>query len=171
MHKDQVAGMWDSLRQIHGITLRAIQAVPHDKIDARPVAKMRSPKELVAHMYTTMRDVTDGVAKGQFAMNEAADSGAGIKTHEDLIRYAEDCWMAADRAVGSLSEAQLTAAVKTPWGGDYPGFVCVHIIYDEHLHHRGQLFTYLRALGGEPPIMWDFENNAPEYRPRAAQKA
>lgn len=171
MHKDTVAGMWDSLRQIHGITLRVLQAIPKDKIDAHPVAKMRSPKELVAHMYTTMRDVTVGVGKGQIVSDEGADSGTGIKTYDELIRYAEECWKTSDRAVASLSESQLSAAVKTPWGMDFPGFVCIHIIYDEHLHHRGQLFTYLRALGGEPPMMWDFENNAPEYRPRAAQKA
>jgi uncharacterized damage-inducible protein DinB len=171
MHKDSIAGMWDSLRQIHGITLRVIQLIPKDKIDSHPIPKMRSPKEVVAHMYTTMRDVTQGVAKGQIISDEGADSGVGIKTHDDLVRYAEECWRAADRAVASLSEAQLTSAVKTPWGVDFPGFVCIHIIYDEHLHHRGQLFTYLRALGGEPPMMWDFENNAPEYRPRAAQKA
>ena len=171
MHKDTISGMWDSLRQIHGITLRVIQAIPKDKIDAHPVAKMRTPKELVAHMYTTMCDVAQGVGKGQIISDEGADSGAAIKTHDDLVRYAQECWKAADRSIASLSEAQLSAAVKTPWGSDFPGFVCIHIIYDEHLHHRGQLFTYLRALGGEPPMMWDFENNAPEYRPRAAQKA
>jgi uncharacterized damage-inducible protein DinB len=171
MHKESISGMWDSLRQIHGITLRAVQAIPKDQIDAHPVAKMRSPKELVAHMYTTMGDVTQGVGKGEVGFSEAADSGAGIKTHDDLVRYVQESWKAADHAVGALGESHLSAQVKTPWGMDFPGFVCIHIIYDEHLHHRGQLYAFLRAMGVEPPFLWDFENNAPEFRPRAAQKA
>jgi uncharacterized damage-inducible protein DinB len=171
MHKDTIAGMWDSLRQIHGITLRATQALPRDRIDDRPIQKMRTPKELVAHMYTMMRDVTGGVVNGEFTSDDAAESGAGIHTHDELVRYVRDCWSASDRAVQSLGEAQLAGMVKTPWGAEFPGFVCIHILYDEHLHHRGQLFAFLRALGAEPPVLWDFENNAPEFRPRAAQKA
>ena len=43
----------------------------------------------------------------------------------------------------------------------------IQIIYDELLHHRGQLFAYLRAMGVEPPFMWSFEDNAVEFRPKA----
>ncbi len=171
MHKETIAGMWDSLRQIHGITLRAVQALPKDRIDARPIPNMRTPKELVAHMYTMMRDVTGGVVNGQFTSDEAAEKGAGLRTHDDLVRYVQDCWSASNRAVGAAGETQLAGMVKTPWGADYPGFVCIHIVYDEHLHHRGQLYAFLRVLGVEPPFLWDFENNAPEFQPRAAQKA
>jgi len=70
--------------------------------------------------------------------------------------------------VQSLTDEKITRMVKTPWGESFPGFVCVQIIYDEHLHHRGQLYAYLRQLGIEPPFMWDFEHNAPEFQPRAA---
>ena len=39
--------------------------------------------------------------------------------------------------------------------------------FDEHLHHRGQLYAYLRAIGVVPPFIWSFDDNAPEYQPRA----
>ena len=29
--------------------------------------------------------------------------------------------------------------------------------YDEHWHHRGQLYTYLRLLGKEPPMLYDYQ--------------
>ena len=28
--------------------------------------------------------------------------------------------------------------------------------YDEHWHHRGQLYSYLRLLGKEPPMLYDY---------------
>jgi len=36
---------------------------------------------------------------------------------------------------------------------------------DEFLHHRGQLYAFARACGVEPPFMWGFADNAPEFRP------
>lgn len=171
MNRATLGYMWEEFRLINGVTLRVIQALPKDKIDAHPIPNMRTPKELVAHMGTMMKTVTEGVAKGAIAADEKAESGAGLKSHEDMVRYIQDCWKAADRTVKSLTDAQLQAMVKTPWGMDFPGHVCATIVYDEHLHHRGQLYAYLRALGVEPPFMWDFENSAPEFQPRAAQKA
>ncbi len=169
MNKAQVGGMWDHMRTINGITMRAIQAIPKDQIDSRPVRDMRTPKELVAHMYAAMNSIAEGIVKGSIAPEEKMESGAAIKSHDDLVRFASDCWKSADKAVRSLTDAQIGATVKTPWGMDFPGFVCVNIIYDEHLHHRGQLYAYLRQMGIEPPFMWDFENSAPEFQPKAAQ--
>jgi uncharacterized damage-inducible protein DinB len=171
MNRSIVGYMWEELRLINGITLRAIGAVPKDKIDSRPIGSMRTPKGLVAHMYTTMRTVAEGIATGSIASDERADTGVDLRSHDALLRYARDCWNAADRAMSSLTDAQIQAMVKTPWGMDMPGHVCATIIYDEHLHHRGQLYAFLRALGAEPPFMWDFENSAPEFRPRVTEKA
>jgi len=171
MDRTTLDGMWNHFRTIHGITLRAIQAVPGDKIDSRPVRDMRTPRELIVHAYGTMRAIAEGATKGEVSWDEAKDEKAAceaIRSHADLVRYAEDCWKAADRAIGSLTPAQITGPVKTPWGFEPPGFICVTIIYDEHLHHRGQLYAYLRQMGVEPPFMWDFEHNAPEYQPKAA---
>ncbi len=171
MNKEQLGGMWDHFRTINGITMRAIQAIPKDKIEFRPVRDMRTPKELVAHMYGIMKSITEGVTKGAIAADEKLESGEAIKTHDDLVRFASENWRAADKAFRSLNDAQIAAMVKTPWGKDFPGHVCVNIIYDEHLHHRGQLYAYLRQMGVEPPFMWDFENSAPEFQQKTTQSA
>ena len=174
MNKATLTSFWDHFRTVQGITVRCVEAIPKDKIDARPCKDMRTPKELVTHMYAMMRYVTDGTAKGRITYDDTMDPPelAKIKSHDDLVRYARESWQAADRTVQSLTDAQLAAIVPTAWGGmSFPGWVCVSIIYDEHLHHRGQLYAFLRQLGVEPPFLWDFENNAPEYRPKQAQQA
>lgn len=168
MNKAQIAGMWDHLRQINGITMRVAAALPKDKLDSRPIRDMRTPKELVVHLYTTLRYVAEGAKQGEilsYGANEEA-ALARIHTSEDLLGYASECWNAADAAVQKLTDADAAAMVKTPWGMSFPAFVCLNIINDEHIHHRGQLYAYLRTMGIEPPFMWDFENNAPQFQPK-----
>jgi uncharacterized damage-inducible protein DinB len=174
MNKAQMTALWDHFRTVNGITVRAIEAIPADKVDSRPCKDMRTPRELIVHMYNMMRYVAEGASKGNVGYDNSKDDPVTlekVKTREDLARYARDSWTAADRAVASMSDAQLQTMVPTSWGKPFPGHVCLSIVYDEHLHHRGQLYAFLRQLGVEPPFLWDFENNAPEYRPKQVQQA
>lgn len=160
--------LWEEFRLVNGITLRVIEAIPADKIDARPIPNMRTPKELVTHMAETMRGCATGAVQGSITNFEEQEpeKAAAMKTRDDLVGALKSAWTEADQAVRSMTETQATTNVQTPWGFNPPGWLCVQIIFDEHLHHRGQLYTYLRALGVEPPFMWDFEHSAPEHRPK-----
>jgi uncharacterized damage-inducible protein DinB len=171
MNLAYIRTLWEEQRLVTGITLRATQAVPADKIDTRPIKEMRTPKELVCHMAATMRATAVGVTVGKFTLDESLEKCVGIRTRDDLLRAMSDAWKTADKAVQSLTDAQAVANVETPWGFSPPGWVCVQIIFDEHLHHRGQLYAFLRALGVEPPFMWDFEKSAPEFQPKQHQQA
>lgn len=172
MMKQGLTMMWDHLRQANGIALRLVASLPADKLDARPVAKMRTPKELLVHLYgSSMLSLAEGALSGEVREYDEKAALAKIKTRDDLVRYCTDCWKASDRAIAAVTDANLGAQVKTPWGSSMPGFVCASAINDEFFHHRGQLYTYLRAFGQEVPEMWDFEHNAPEYRPKVPATA
>ena len=168
MNRQQLAMIWDHLRQMHGITLRLIDNLPADQLDAHPVPKMRTPKELVLHLYgQNVREVTLGITTGEIKEFDEAAAAPSIRTKEDLVRFCTDCWNAADRAIGQVTDANLAAMVQTPWGGmKLPAAYCVQIVRDELTHHRGQLYVFLRALGQDVPMMWDFEHNAPEFQPK-----
>jgi uncharacterized damage-inducible protein DinB len=169
MTTQQLAMIWDHIRQMHGITMRLVDLLPADQLDSRPIPNMRSPKELLAHAYgVNLRSIPEGMLSGRIQEEDETAAASGIRTKEDLVRFCTDCWKAGDRAIAQVTDAQLAATVETPWGGrKLPGSVCVQIIRDELTHHRGQLYCYVRALGAkEVPMMWDFENNAPEYRPK-----
>jgi uncharacterized damage-inducible protein DinB len=169
MTKQQLTPSWDHLRQVHGMGMRVIEIIPADKIDARPIPNMRTTKELVVHTYAqAVREIAEGMVRGEIRQVDEAPINEGIKTHADLVRFAKDQWAAADRAVSQITDAHLSGIVKTPWGFEAPGFVMIGLIHDEYLHHRGQLYAYARAFGQAPPMMWDFEHNAPEYQPKQA---
>jgi uncharacterized damage-inducible protein DinB len=172
--KETMLQMWDHLRQSNGISMRVIAALPADKLDSHPIAGMRTPKELVVHLYdVVIKEMAESVARGELIYDQANEKNiaTGIKSRDELLKFARDCWTAADRIVQTITDAQLAAEVKTPWGRNFPGFMMFGITNDEFFHHRGQLFAYLRALGGEPPMMWDFEHNEPAFQPKALAQA
>ena len=174
MNKQTLLQMWDHLRESNGIGMRVIASLPADKLDSHPIPNMRTPKELVVHLYdVVIKAMAESVARGEFVYDDGSEKklAASIKSRDELLKFARDCWNAADKIVASLSDAQLAAEVKTPFGKNFPGFVMFGITNDEFYHHRGQLYAYLRALGGEPPMMWDFEHNESAFQPKQHAQA
>lgn len=170
--RQHLNGFWDHFRQVHGITLRTLDLIPADKIDSRPILNMRTPKELTAHLYgTIVRAIPEGVVRGSITPEEDNEIMTRIKTKDDLIRFVKESWTAGEKAAIAITDANLLATVKTPWGFDMPGSMCMEVVIDEYFHHRGQLYAYVRQLGGAPPMMWDFAHNATEFQPKAPQTA
>jgi uncharacterized damage-inducible protein DinB len=161
---------WDQTRQKYGVYLRLIEAIPEDRLHSHPVPGMRTPAEMVAHISGSLvRDITQGIAKGAITADESSEAqvAAGLKTRRDLLAFARKCWDQGNVAVATIGNAQLQAMVPTPWGMTFPGWVGFNILNDEFLHHRGQLSVYARVCGVEPPFIWGFGDNAPEFRPSA----
>ncbi len=163
MKKSSLAPVWEMMRLRHGIGLRCVQALPADQVDSHPIRDMRTPRELVVHMYAFVRAMAEAVLTGTLDMDEKAEL-AKVKTKDDLVAYAQECWKAADAAFAKITDEQLASTVKAPWG-DRPGYRMISVVPDEYLHHRGQLYAFLRQLGVAPPMNWDFEHSSPELRP------
>lgn len=171
MNLPYIQMLWEDMRLVYGISMRVYQAIPKDKMDSHPIAGMRTPKELIAHMTCTLSAVATGTMKGQIESYEEAEKTFVAKPYDDFMKWVAESWTVADEAVRSMTAEQAQGMVKNPWTTDFPAGVCIQIIFDEHLHHRGQLYAYLRIFGVEPPFMWDFDNSAPEFKPRQHQPA
>ncbi|MBI5837896.1 MAG: DinB family protein [Candidatus Eisenbacteria bacterium] len=164
MNREVTKGMWDQFRRVHGVTLRAIQRIPADKLNAVPVPPLKSVKDLVVHMYEYAPALAAGVGKGKLEQSDLPAGADKIQTVADLEKWCRAQFDKADAAVQKLSDAQLQAMVPTFWGPTMPGFILLCVVYDEHIHHRGQFYTFLRLLGVEPPFIWGFEQNEKQYQ-------
>jgi uncharacterized damage-inducible protein DinB len=174
MNKATLDQMWDQFRQKYGVYLRLLESIPADRYATHPVPGMRTPAELVVHVSgTVVRDMAEGVAKGRITVDEAGEEKAAAELRDKtaLIGFARQCFEQADAAVRRIGDAELAAMVPTPWKATWPGYVALHILQDEFLHHRGQLYVFARCCGVEPPFMWGYADNAPEFQPRAAAAA
>jgi uncharacterized damage-inducible protein DinB len=152
---------------VHGVTVRAIGAFADEDLDYRPKPGMRSPRELIYHIYSFERALVDAARQGRFtpeaekASNPETEEGkaqlAGLKTVAQLQQFARDCHKAAGEALATLSDEDVERPVEASYGS-FPAWQFFQFAYDEHWHHRGQLYTYLRLLGKEPPMLYDYEH-------------
>jgi uncharacterized damage-inducible protein DinB len=126
---------------------------------------MRTPRELIFHIYAQERLLAEAARQGRFTMEAASHSNPedaasasaleALGTVRDARAYAETCHQAAEKIFRTMSEADIVRAVESPMG-TYPAWQYFVFAYDEHWHHRGQLYTYLRLLGKEPPMLYDY---------------
>jgi len=165
MNKQRLLAQREYFNMVHSVTVRAIGVFSDDELGFRPQPVMRTPRELIFHIYSQEKILAEAAQQGRFTL-EAANlsnpeneaSAAELKklaTVRDTRAYAEACHQAAEDTVRAMSEDDLTRPVESPFGA-YPAWRYFAFAYDEHWHHRGQLYTYLRLLGKEPPMLYDY---------------
>src|SRR5512143_3742032 len=71
---------WDVLRMRHGITLRLIEQIPAEQLTRHPIAGMRTPVELLVHMYATLEAFPEGALTGKVEAVDEAPLAAVITT-------------------------------------------------------------------------------------------
>jgi uncharacterized damage-inducible protein DinB len=169
MYKQMISGQRGYFQMVHGVTLSAIQTFTDKDLDFRPAPGTRSVRELILHIYGIEKSLAEGVRDGRVSAEtedaaipekpEAAAGLAALTTVASAQDFARRCHQSADEAFEAISEEQLTAQVESPFG-TFPGWQYFTFAYDEHWHHRGQLYTYLRLLGKEPPMLYSYPQPA-----------
>jgi uncharacterized damage-inducible protein DinB len=165
MNKQELLARREYFNMVHGVTVRAISTFSDEELEYRPRPEMRTPRELVFHMYSQERLLAEAAQHGRLTLEAANRSNPEDKagaaelkalvTVSDARRYAEACHQAAEEIFREMSEDRLARPVESPMG-TYPAWQYFTFAYDEHWHHRGQLYTYLRLLGKEPPMLYDY---------------
>ena len=171
MNQASIAQSWDYVRQVQGVGLRAVAALPEASLDTHPIPNMRTPKELAVHLFSCLHEFPRAVRDGKVGDYNDTTVAASLTSKADLLAWCRRAWDEGNAVVSTLTDAQIAGMVQTPWGSDFPGFVIMQIAEDEFWHHRGQLYTYLRALGVEPPMLYDYEGNETAFQPKAKATA
>jgi hypothetical protein len=107
MTRQQLLDKQDYFNLVHGITLRAIETFADDDLDFRPEPGMRTPRELIFHVYgqsaEAARDGSFTTELANRANPEDASTTAAVRalaTVADLVAYARACHAAAEVALG-----------------------------------------------------------------------
>jgi len=168
MNKQALLGQRAYFKMVHGVTLRLIQAFSDADLDFRPQPGTRSVRDLFLHMYGMEKSWAANIRKPKL---EAAEENKGIpeseegkteaaklKTVADVLAFAREGHQALDETVAAITDEELAGNVETPFG-TFPRWQMFTFAYDEHWHHRGQLYTYARLLGKDVPMLYDYENS------------
>ena len=139
---------WQGHRRL---TRRVIEAFPEDEIFNFSLAGMRPFSEMAWELIRMTIPVVDGVATGKWA----EFAGAKPASKSELLRL----W---DAQTAALSEKFLQiplhrfSEVDKAFGQwECSGLFTIQYAIDNEIHHRGQGYVYLRALGIQPPPFWE----------------
>lgn len=139
---------WQGHRRL---TRRLIEAFPEDQLFTFSVGDMRPFGELAMEMVSMAAPMLRGVVSGEWTASWDREP----RPRAELLRM----WDASTEEMNELwpripAERFHDHIVAF---GQYPGPVYSMLLYviDNEIHHRGQGYVYLRALGVEPPPFYE----------------
>jgi uncharacterized damage-inducible protein DinB len=168
MKKEGLLGQYAYFKMVHGVTLRLIGVFEDKDLDYRPVKGARSVRELITHIYGMMGTFSEGIRRGKLTAEienpatpeteEGRKTVASLKTIAHLQDFARTNFQTIEKTLAELTDERLAQPLESPFG-TFPTWQYFAFAYDEHWHHRGQLYTYARLIGKEPPMLYDYENS------------
>ena len=132
-------------------TLRVIGAVPNDHLDYRPDSKSKTGLGLLRHITLEDEWLLNCIANGEFTPPPDDSDACGIMNPAGAVaRYKERVPTALGR-VRAMSGEQLAKVIDLLGMIKAPGINFLAMAVKHSVHHRGQLSTYLRPMGGNVP--------------------
>jgi uncharacterized damage-inducible protein DinB len=151
MNKQMIEGQWGYLRGVLNNARKQVELIPENKLDFRPVPEVRSAGELSVHLFMYLTESTETVLAGKHTQRD--EPRFSKKT--DLMRWIDGQIEKGYANLAQITDAQLAAQI-TAWGEPFEAWKMVSFVFDEALHHRGQLTVYLRLMGVPPAFIYDF---------------
>jgi uncharacterized damage-inducible protein DinB len=141
---DALLEHWQGHRRL---TRRVIDAFPDDQLFTFSIGGMRPFGALALEMLTMAVPMIRGAASGDWTTAQSRDA----QPKAEILRRWDESTDELNTLWGKLRPDGFGETITA--FGQYTGTLHDLILYviDNEIHHRGQGFVYLRALGIEPP--------------------
>lgn len=139
---------WQGHRRL---TRKVIEKFPEDKLFQFSVGGMRPFGEMAQEFIGMAVPIVDGVATGKWEKFQ----GGKATTKSELLRLWDEQTAALDKKFPQIPTHRFHEVDKAFGQWEAPGKATIAYAMDNEIHHRGQGYVYLRALGIEPPPFWE----------------
>lgn len=134
--------------------VRVLQALPQDRLDYRPDPKARTAAELAGVLVAEEAALVTLLDTGTIVWKEGPPPTSVV----DLVAAFERNAAAVDERLAKLDDAGWEKKARfvmegSPAWEDTIGQFLWGFLFDA-VHHRGQLSTYLRPMGGKVPSIY-----------------
>jgi uncharacterized damage-inducible protein DinB len=143
-------------------TVRVLRAVPNDRRDYKPDEKSRTAWELATHLAGSDLWFLDSVCDAAFVYDPEVENKrtAGLSTIDDLVEFYKREYSKRIQRLRSTSGEQLAKEVDI-FGTKGPSISFLGLANNHGIHHRGQLMSYLRAMGSKVPAIYGASADEP----------
>ncbi|GAA3751274.1 DinB family protein [Terriglobus aquaticus] len=144
----QVLEHWQGHRRL---TRKVIEAFPEDQMFTFTLGGMRTFGAMVHEFLGMALPVANQVATGTWGdpIAEKPTDKAG------LLRLWDEHTAKIDAIVPAIAPERFHEKIKIYEQYEVTGMEAIQYTVDNEIHHRGQGYVYLRALGFEPPAFYD----------------
>ncbi len=139
---------WQGHRRL---TRRVIEAFPDDQLFTFSIGGMRTFGELAMEMLSMAAPMVRGVHSGDWSTSWDREA----RPKAEILRMWDESTEELNRLWPQIPAARFAEQMTA--FGQYPGVAHDLLLYviDNEIHHRGQGYVYLRALGIEPPPFYE----------------
>ena len=145
---DALLEHWQGHRRL---TRRVIEAFPEDQLFTFSVGGMRTFGELALEIATMGVPMLQGVVTGEWSFSSSRDP----RPKQELLRLWDENTEQLESLWKQIPPERFPETMTA--FGQYTDALYNLILYviDNEIHHRGQGYVYLRALGIAPPPFYE----------------
>lgn len=148
LNADALLKNWQGHRRL---TRKVIESFPEDKLFEFSVGGMRPFAEMVWEFIRMAVPIVDGVSTGEWKEFKVTKP----TTKSELLRLWDAQTRELDAKFPNIPPHRFSEVDKAFGQWENPGIATIQYALDNEIHHRGQGYVYLRALGIEPPPFWE----------------
>jgi len=159
-----------ALKSEHQTSQRVIEAIPRENSDYRPDPACKTAIELAWHIVATEKRFFNAVAAGKFDFTPMPRPES-VRTGSDIAAWSDINFTEGMKALEALSTEQLLQIIDFRGMFQLPAVSYIQFVINHTIHHRGQLSTYLRPMGGKVPSIYGESYDAAQARLASEAKA
>lgn len=146
----QLLEHWQGHRNL---TRRVIEMFPEKELFGFSIGGMRPFAKLAVELISIAGPALKGIVEKQIeAFSEEAFQP---KTKEEILAKWDSETEVINHYFNQISEDGFQETFNLFGQYEFPVYQNILYFVDNEIHHRGQGFVYLRALGIEPPFFWE----------------
>jgi uncharacterized damage-inducible protein DinB len=145
---DALREHWQGHRRL---TRRTIEAFPADQLFTFSLGGLRSFGELAREMLGMAAPTIEGLISDEWS----AYAEAPASTRDEILASWDRATAAIDERWPAVPVPHFQETVTAFGQWTMPAHALVLYLIDNEIHHRGQGFVYLRALGIAPPPFYE----------------
>lgn len=157
--KPTIASVLDhQLSGVESEVVPAVEAMPADKFAFAPTqGEFKGVRDfsMQAKHIASVNYLIGAAILGEKVPAEAGEGENGpasVKSKDEIVKYLKDSFVYLHKAMGTITDANVVAPIKAPWGDAPTTRLAMAVIGISHpFDHYGQMVEYLRMNGIIPP--------------------
>lgn len=153
MEITSVKSFLEYYQKIWNRTLRVTKTIPQDKIHWRPNDSAFSFADILTHLTNLERFMFAETVINNVNRYPGHENGK-TENFTTLLGNWKDTFQRTFEMISQLKNNQLEDRCTTPDGASIRIWKWLRAMIEHHIHHRGQIYTYLKLIKIESPSLY-----------------